>query len=82
MVEGEKLQYMLLLHEKQAFFMFNEIAKSEGVDNLCLPMLFKLRVEKGHSQSHSLLSMMDHAGESDGIDFMEDSAIIDFRFIS
>jgi hypothetical protein len=49
---------MLLLEEKQAFYMFNEVAKSEGIESLCLPMIFKLRVEKGHSQSHSLLNML------------------------
>lgn len=37
-------QYMLLLEEKQAFYIFNEIAKSEGNQNLCLPFIFKLSV--------------------------------------
>ena len=58
--------------------MFNEISKSEGAENLCLPMLFKLRVEKGHSQGHSLLTMMDQGD----IDMMEEPSIIDLRFIS
>jgi len=35
---------MLAIEEKQAHYIFNEVAKSEGVDDLCLPFIFKLKV--------------------------------------
>lgn len=44
--DAHGLKYMLSIEEKQAFFLFNEVSKSEGVRDLCLPFIFKMRVEK------------------------------------
>lgn len=40
---------MLSIEEKQAFYLFNEVSKSEGVQQLCLPFIFKMKIEKEDS---------------------------------
>ena len=35
---------MLSIEEKQAFYLFNEVSRAEGISNLCLPLMFKMKV--------------------------------------
>jgi len=78
------MKYMILIEEKQAFYMFNEVAKSEGVENLCLPFIFKMKIEKGHSKDSGLLSMIDESMHTSmtKADMFDEPHIVDFRFIS
>ena len=60
-IEGLNTGYMLAIEEKQSFYIFNEVAKESSVDNLCLPFIFKMKVKKGHDESHSLAAMINQA---------------------
>lgn len=39
-------KYLVAIEEKQAWLIFNEVAKAEAADNLCLPVIFSMSVVK------------------------------------
>ena len=50
------IKYMMTIEEKQASLIFNEVARQEGIQNLCLPFIFKLRINKGKDFGQGSLS--------------------------
>lgn len=43
--ESKGQKFMLTIEERQATYIFNEVAKQEAADNLCLPFIFKLKIK-------------------------------------
>jgi hypothetical protein len=72
------VKYMLAIEEKQAHYIFNEVAKSEGVDDLCLPFIFKIKVIQG-TKKRGMRNFIDQAKAS--ADISKSPAVIDFKII-
>ena len=73
------MQYMLAIEEKQAFYIFNEIAKEENIDSLCLPVIFKLKVNLDKKPQNGLIGQNDGA-KTDSASTHTPS-VIDFKFL-
>lgn len=70
---------MLAIEEKQAFYLFNEISKEENVDNLCLPVIFKLKVRQDKQPQNGLSGQHDGA-KTDSASTLSPS-VLDFKFL-
>lgn len=82
MAEGK---YLLTIEEKQAFLVFNEVAKAEGAENLCLPFIFKMKVTEGHSASglaglFGRFASHAHGATGPAPGVFDKAEIIDFTF--
>jgi len=78
-----KVRYLLTLNEKQAWLIFNEVAKAEASESLCLPMIFSMKVHKSKDKPMSELSEFmysDHASSETQTDFYN-ASVIDFKYI-
>ena len=79
------MKYMMTIEEKQASFIFNEVARQEGGSNLCLPFIFKIRVNKGkdfgHGNLSSFIEKMKGSKSSHEYKVMHEASIIDFKFL-
>jgi len=84
--EGSGLKYMLTIEEKQAFYLFNEVSRSMNIDELCLPLIFKMQVLKEDSKNASglsqLISKHEHAGAHTEADVFGEAHIIDYKIIA
>lgn len=76
-------RYLLSVTEKQAYLIFNEVAKAEAADNLCLPMIFSLQVSRKKDMPVSMLdeyvsyNQMSQATK----DAFNTPNIIDFKYV-
>jgi len=79
------LRYLLAIEERQAFYIFNEVTKAEGVSDLCLPFIFKLEVLKEDDKSAAALSLgrqLRRHAMSHSLDKFDAAHVVDFKIIS
>mmetsp|Transcript_10145 Transcript_10145/g.13776 ORF Transcript_10145/g.13776 Transcript_10145/m.13776 type:complete len:141 (+) Transcript_10145:2746-3168(+) len=76
---------MLSIEEKQAFYMFNEVSKAEGLKDLCLPVILKMRVESESGKKASGLSSMlsrIESGASRSHSIFDEAHVVDYKIMT
>lgn len=74
--EMDNSKFVFAIQEREATLIFNEVAKQEGANSLCLPMIFKMQIQKDNAPRG--LSML--AGPGVNIERGE-AQILDFKFV-
>ena len=77
------IKYVFTLEEKQAWFIFNEVAKAEASGSLCLPVIFTMTVTKQKDREVSMLSEYI-SGDNMSVDAnsaFKEANVIDFKYI-
>jgi len=78
----QDFKYLVAIEEKQAWLIFNEVAKAEAAENLCLPVIFKMDVTKSRDKKVSMLSeyVSGDNMSSDAKEAFNEPNIIDFKY--
>ena len=77
------VKYLVTIEETQAWLIFNEVAKYEAANSLCLPLVMTMSVKKQKDGEVSMLSEYvggDHVSAETKAAF-EEANIIDFKYI-